>query len=191
MRKFLSYMFAGALVSSLSVLACSSDSTRDDGDDDDTTSSSSGAAADGGSSSGKTGSSSSGGGSSSGGSSSSSGSTTPEFELTGMTIAPATAKVGTASNHTFELTYTGNPANAEGRVSLLFGLAGQPAGVTASPFTANDFDDLTEDGKVTGTFTINPTVAGTYKIAAGFDADQDEATKDDQVVETADLVVSE
>ena len=194
MRKFFPYMMAGILVSSLSVFACTTTTTSSDDDDDDATSSGS-TSKDGGTSSsgGKTSSSSSSSGgksSSSGGGGSSSGSAAPVFDVTSLTVSPTTATVGTEATHTFELSYTGSPADADGKVLIIYGLAGAPDGLdeNATPVSDLTTEDPTEEGKVTGSFKVNAPLAGTYKVAIGFDGDQDQTTTEDQKVATADIV---
>lgn len=187
MRKFFSYMFAGALVSSMAVFACSSDSTSDDDADDDTTSSSS--------SSGDGGRTSSSGGSSSGGSSSSSSSSsgssnggTPadNLELTGLTIDPDTAVVGTEATHTFRLEFTGTPAlDDQQRFVFLGGLSAVPDGVTQDQadgaVSELALDQQTEEGLVTGSFKFEAPAAGEYTVVFGFDDDADQATNGNTV----------
>lgn len=198
MRKFFPYMIAGIFVSSLSVFACTTTTTSTgDGDDDGTSSGSSGSSTDGGKTSSSGGSStdggktsSSGGSSSSGGGSSSSGGSTAEFDVTSVVITPATATVGTEATHTFTLTYTGNPADADGQVLIIYGVTDAPDGVAADaqPLSGLTTEDPTEEGKLMGSFKFKAPLAGTYKIGVGFDGDQDGETADDQKIATDDIV---
>ncbi len=189
MHKFFSYIAAGVLLSSLGVFACSTTTTTSDDDDDDTTSSS----GDGGRTSssgdgGRTSSSGDGGRATSSSSGSSSGSAAV-FDVTSVTVNPATAATAVEGTFTFELIYTGNPGDAAGNVAIIYGVT-PPTGGEAVEITGLAAEPATEAGKLTGTFKMTPPVAGDYEVAIGFDGDQDVATTNDQKIGTDTVTVN-
>ena len=188
MRKFFSYMFAGVLVSSLGVIACSDDAT---GDDDTTSSSSSSGGSSGASSSSGGKSSSSSGGSTSSSGGSSSGGTESDVEITSFTLTPTTATVDEVTTLTFELKYTGTaPTTAQGQVQLTLAYGG-PEGAEEPVLGTLTGDPSSTAGDIKGSIPFTAKAAGAYQFALGFDLDGDQTTTDDQILPTPVIVTAE